>query len=272
MDYNYNNEDDFTVETDHQPVYTANGGVSQVSVSVTLSTKALGADAFIKLEETWDFQDPASPGEAAVQRAEIVDILRDQALQEAKRTVEEVRKFVASTPKGNVSVHDVNPQAPSAAPSQVGVVAPSSGPAATVAVANGAQVPASGGLDWRSLPDRFDANKQFRFVSTMSQPTEVLVGLVNQWLLAQGLNPDAFKVWDNRTGPKGLESGVPQACVAAVKVAQDAAGFVSPDLAKQQLARVKHNSDGSLYIWFTKEAEAAIKYGALDQLKIDGGN
>lgn len=272
MDYNYKpEEDDFNIELNDQKVTTPNGGVSQVSVSVTLSTKALGADAFIKLEETWDFQTPASPAEAICQRADIVEILREQAMEEAKKTVAEVRKFVASTPKGNVSVHDVIPQAPSAVPSQAGAVAPSSGPAATVAVANGAQVPASGGLDWRSLPDRFDANKQFRYVSTVSQPSEVLVGLVNQWLIGQGFNPDAFKVWDNRTGAKGLEAGVPQSCVAAVKVSQDASSYVSPDLAKQQLARVKHNSDGSLYIWFTKEAEAAIKYGALDQLKLDGG-
>ena len=271
MDYNsYNPDDDFSFETDAEKTYTPNGGVSSVSVSVTLSTKALGADAFIKLEETWEFDTPASPGEAAVQRAEIVEVLRDQALGEAKKTVEEVRTFVASTPKGSVSVHDVNPSA-AAAPSQAGRTAPAAGPAATIAVANGAQAAAGGGLDWRSLPDRFDANKQFRYVSTLSQPSDVLVGMVNQWLIAQGFNPDAFKVWDNRTGPKGLEAGVPQSCVAAVKVSQDAASYVSPDLAKQQLARVKHNADGSLYIWLTKEAEAAIKYGALDQLKLDGG-
>jgi hypothetical protein len=266
MDYE-NNNDDYTFEVDHEPTYTANGGVSQVSVSVTLSTKALGADAFIKLEETWDFHTPASPGEAACQRAEIIEVLRDQAMGEAKKTVAEVRAFVASTPKGAVSVHDVNPNAAPTA-SQFGQAAPASGPAATVAVANGAAPASSGGLEWRSLPDRFDDTKQFRYVSTISQPSEVLVAQVNQWLVANGFNPDAFKVWDNRTGPRGLEAGVPQSCVAAVKVGKDAESYVSPDLARQQLARVKHNADGSLYIWFTKEAEAAIKYGALDQLKL----
>jgi hypothetical protein len=245
---------------------TGEGGVSAVTVSITLSVKPLGADAFIKMEETYSFVEPVHEGVALVRRDEMLDILREQALEQAKSTADQVRELVASTPKGNVSVHPVAP-APAPAGAFAGQAAPVSGPAATVAVANGA-APATG--QWMSVASRF-GDGDLRFLPTTVYPSEQLEAEVGKWLTAQGLNPDAFKVWDNRPGPKGLEAGVPNGCVAAVKISKDAQAYVPGDIANLAAARVKFNSNGSLYIWFTKEAEAAIKYGALDRLKVAAG-
>lgn len=258
---------DFTIEDDTVVINNPAGGVSQVSVSITLSTKALGADAFIKLEETYDFGTPVNDGAAVVRRAEMVDILRDQVIAEAKTVVDAVREAIATTPKGSVSVHPVNPISASGA--QAGSVAPVfSGPQATVAVANGAAPAPAGGAQWMSVPSKF-GDGELRFITTATYPSSQLEAEVGKWLRQHGLNPDAFKVWDNRPGQKGLEAGVPNGCVAAVKISKDAQSYVPADISNQAIARVKFNSNGSLYIWLTKEAEAAIKYGALDGIKLE---
>lgn len=257
----------YSIEDDAVIIANPAGGVSQVSVSITLSTKALGADAFIKLEETYDFGTPVNEGEAVIRRSDMIDILRDQVIMEAKNVVDAVREAVATTPKGAVSVHPVNPVSASGA--QAGSVAPAfSGPQATVAVANGAAPAPAGGAAWMSVPSKF-GDGELRFITTASYPSSQLEAEVGNWLRQHGLNPDAFKVWDNRPGAKGLEAGVPNGCVAAVKIAKDAQSFVPSDISNQAIARVKFNNNGSLYIWLTKEAEAAIKYGALDGVKLE---
>lgn len=256
----------FSVDDDTAYIHTESGGVSQVSVSITISTKALGADAFIKMEETHDFGVAVLPGEAAIKRSDILDVLRDQVLQEAQKTVKEIREAVAAAPRGNVSVHPATPQAaPQGA--KFGQAAPAAGPAATVAVANGATASA-GGVDWRSVPSKF-GDGELRFISTASMPTEQMEADVATWLRNNGLNPDAFKMFDNRVGPRGLEAGQSAGCVAAVKVARDAEAYVTPDVAKAAICRVKHNSNGTNYIYWTKEGEAAFKFGALNPLKTE---
>ena len=258
---------EYAIEEDVFVIANTVGGVSQVSVSITLSTKALGADAFIKLEETYDFASPATDGEAVVRRSEMVDLLRDQVILEAKGVVDAVREAVASTPKGSVSIHPVQNYTNSG--TQASAPAPAfSGPQATVAVANGSPAPVAGGAQWMSVPSKF-GDGELRFISTASYPSSQLEGEVSNWIRKHGLNPDAFKVWDNRPGQKGLEAGVPNGCVAAVKISKEAQEFVQGDIANQAIARVKFNSNGSLYIWFTKEAEAAIKYGALNGVKLE---
>jgi hypothetical protein len=119
-----------------------------------------------------------------------------------------------------------------------------------------------------SVPSKF-GDGELRFISTASYSTSQLESEVGNWLRQHAMNPDAFKVWDNRPGQKGLEAGVPNGCVAAVKISKDAQEFVTGEIANQAIARVKFNSNGSLYIWFTKEAEAAIKYGALNGVKLE---
>ena len=262
-----NTASQYHIEEDVAVIPNPTGGVSSVSVSITLSTKALGADAFIKLEETYDFGVPTDDGSAIVRRSEMVDILRDQVIEEAKRVVELVREEIAKTPKGSVSIHPVNPVSVSGA--QAGSVAPAfSGPQATVAVANGAAAAPAGGAQWMSVPSKF-GDGELRFITTASYPTSQLEAEVGNWLRQHGLNPDAFKVWDNRPGMKGLEAGVPNGCVAAIKVGKEAQAFVSGDIANQAIARVKFNANGSLYIWLTKEADAALKYGALNGVKLE---
>lgn len=251
-------------ETNTAVINPATGGVSQVSASVTIAAKPLGGDAFIKLEEVFTFDTPVDHATAIIKRDEIAEILRDQALAQAQAAADAIRKHIADNPRGNVSVHPVTPQV--SAGSQAGTTAPSFGQQATVAVANGATVPPTGGLAWSSVKSKFGEG-ELRFVTTASQSTDQLKALVLDQIRTKGLNPEALVVWDNRTGARGLEAGVPAGCVAAVKVSKEAQEFVPAEIQTLAIARAKHNADGSLYVWLTKEGEAALKFGALDRIK-----
>ena len=242
----------------------ATGGVSQVAASITISAKPLGGDAFIKLEETFVFDSPVDAATAIFKREEMLDILRDQVILQAQATADAIRKHIADTPRGNVSVHAVTQQA--TAPTQSGQTAPAFGAQATVAVANGATPVNSGGLQWGTVKSKFGEG-ELRFVTSASQSSDQLKSLVLAQMQTKGINPEALVVWDNRTGARGLEAGVPAGCVAAVKVSKEAQEFVPLEVQNIALARVKHNSDGSVYVWLTKEAEAALKFGALDRIK-----
>lgn len=261
-----NNNPFYSVEEESNTavINPGTGGVSQVTASVTVNAKPLGGDAFIKLEEVYTFDSPVDAGTAVIRRDEIIEVLRDQALAQAQATADAIRKHIADNPRGNVSVHPVAPQAP--AGTQAGTTAPSFGAPATVAVANGAAVPPTGGLAWSSVKSKF-GDGELRFVTTASQSTDELKSLVLSQMQAKGLNPQALMVWDNRTGARGLEAGVPAGCVAAVKISKEAQDFVPLEIQTTAIARAKHNADGSVYVWLTKEGEAALKFGALDRIK-----
>lgn len=266
-----NNIDPFWGADDNETevvVTNAAGGVSQVTASVTISAKPLGGDAFIKLEEVFQFTEPVDAGTALIQRSQMLEVLREQAIEEATLTANAIRAAVAATPRGNVSVHPVQ-QAPVNTGTQFGQSVSTDGPAATVAVANGA-TPVSSGQQWASVKAKF-GDGELRFITTASYPSEKLKDdVANEMLKKFNINPQALVVWDNRVGPKGLEAGVPAGCVAAVKIAQEARDFVAAELHAVAVARVKQNADGSLYVWMTKEGEAALKYGALDRIKVGG--
>jgi hypothetical protein len=83
-------------------VHYLQGGVSQVRVVVSFSTKSLGVDASLTMGEVYDFAIPTSDGEAIVRRSEMVDILRDQVIAEAKVIVESIREVVPTDQKGMV--------------------------------------------------------------------------------------------------------------------------------------------------------------------------
>lgn len=230
-------------------------GVRSTSVSITLNAKSLGVDAFVKLEETREFPTLVSAGEAVIVREDIAAILTDQALAIIAETAATVKQAAAATPQGHVSVHQVTPQAPTGV--AVGYAAPAQpGPAQVTAVANGASFQ----TEWKSVPSKF-GDGELRFISTNSYPSMRLEQEVATWLTSKGLNPALFKTWDNRPGPRGLEAGVPNGAVAAVKVGKEIIDACPPDFQKIPAARVKFNSDGSLYIWFTKEFESFLKYG-----------
>lgn len=256
----------YSEHVEQNTVANNNGGISQVVASVTISAKPLGGDAFIKLEETFLFNQPVDADTAIRKREEIVAILREQAIEEAQNAADAIRQHVSANPRGHVSVHPVTPAAP-AAGSQFGQQAPAFGAAATVAVANGATPSLSGGLQWGSVPSKF-GDGELRFVTTSSQSTDELRSLVLEEMRKKGLNPEALVVWDNRTGAKGLEAGVPAGCVAAVKVGKEAQEFVPAEVQNIAIARVKHNSNGSVYVYFTKEGEAALKFGALSRIAV----
>jgi hypothetical protein len=245
-----------------------NNEVSSTSVSITLNAKSLGADAFIKLEETLEFATPISAVDALVRREEMAALLTEQALAIATDSAKKVREYIAANPVGHVSVH---PVAPASAPagSQAGAPAPAgTGAPAVAAVANGA----AGGGDWRNAPDRFDANKTVRYLSTASYTTDQMRQAAGAWLASQGLNSQLFDVWDERGD---AEQGRAISSVCNVKVGKDHAYLVPADIVKtpnggnKAVARAKFNHDGSMYFYWTKEAEAAVKYGAFNPLKVE---
>ena len=230
-------------------------GVRSTSVSITLNAKSLGVDAFVKVEETREFPELASSADAIVIREELASILTDQALAIIADTAETVKAKLAEMPRGHVSVHQVNPAAPQGV--AAGTPAPAQpGAAQVAAVANGASFQ----TEWRSIPSKF-GDGELRFITTASYSTGQLEADVANWLRGKGLNPILFKVWDNRPGARGLEAGVPNGSVAAVKVGREIIDACPPDFQKIPAARVKFNSDGTLYVYFTKEFESFLKYG-----------
>ena len=232
-----------------------NNGVRSTSVSITLNAKSLGVDAFVKVEETREFPELATPADAIIIREELASILTDQALGIIATTAETVKAKLAEMPRGHVSVHQVNPAAPQGV--AAGTQAPAQpGPAQVAAVANGASFQ----TEWKSVPSKF-GDGELRFITTASYSTGQLEADVANWLRSKGLNPILFKVWDNRPGARGLEAGVPNGSVAAVKIGRDIIDACPPDFQKIPAARVKFNSDGTLYVYFTKEFDAFLKYG-----------
>lgn len=240
---------------------TIDGGIRSTSVSITLNAKSLGVDAFVKLEQTHEFVELVTDGEALMRRGEMAELLTDEILEIIANTAARVKQHAAENPRGAVSVHPVQPaQVP--AGSQAGQVAPVQPVQAIAAVANGATVVS----EWGSCPSRF-GDGDIRFLRTSSYSSDQMEADVGTWLLSKGLNPNSFKVWDNRPGPKGLEAGVPNGAVGTVKITKDVLDQVPNEFEKVPAARIKFNNNGSLYIWFTKEFEAFTKYGGADVLK-----
>jgi hypothetical protein len=243
-----------------------NDEVKSTSVSITLNGKPLGVDCFIKLEETREFVTPISTVDVLVKREELAALLTEQALAIVSDTAKTVKEHLAANPVGHVSVHSVTP--PSApAGSQVGVTVPAgAGAPAVVAVANGA----TAGGDWRNAVDRFDANKTVRYLATSAYSTDQMRYAAAQWLTNQGFNAQLFDVWDERSD---AEQGKPISSVCNIKVNKDQAYLVPSEVVKtpnggnKAVARAKFNGDGSLYFYWSKEAEAAVKYGAFNPLK-----
>lgn len=233
--------------------------VKSTAVCITLNAKSHGLDAFIKFEETVEFPEGASTVDAAIKRDEMAALIADQLVAVIKDT--------ASTLKGSATI-----SSPQAAPQPAGGAyqgqpAPAGvGAAAVAAVANGAT---AGGNDWRSAPDRFDNTKQVRYLSTSSFSGDQMKEAAAQWLAAAGFNPANFDVWDER---RDAESGKAISSVCNVKVKKELFSFLPHDVVQtntggvKAVARAKFNHDGSLFFYWSKDAEAAIKYGAFQKL------
>lgn len=234
--------------------------VKSTSVAITLNAKSLGVDAFIKLEQTNEFAEPVTEVDALVKREEIAALLTEQCLAIAKDTAATVKSYIAE----NGTTVQVTPG------TQAGIVAPAgTGADAVRAVANGA-TPNAGGLDWRVAVDAFDSNKQVRYVSTASLPSDSMKASAAQWLATQGLNPEAFDVWDER---RDAENGKAISSVCNIKVKEAFRDKAPADIVftdrggVKAVARAKFNSDGSLYFhWANKAVDAAVKYGAFAAL------
>lgn len=239
---------------------TIQAHVRNTSVSITLNAKSLGIDAFVKIEETVEFPDEATQVDAAIKRDEMAALITDQLLAIIKDTAATVKAAAPASPAAPVV-----PQVPAGA--YQGQPAPSgTGAAAVHAVANGAT---AGGLDWRTAPDRFDNSKTVRYLSTAAFPDTQLKAAAAQWLAAAGFNAEFFDVWDER---RDAESGRAISSVCNIKVKKDYHHLVPADVVAtpaggvKAVARAKFNHDGSLFFYWSKDAEAAIKYNALSPL------
>ena len=235
--------------------------VKSTSVAITLNAKNLGVDAFIKLEQTNEFTEPISEVDALVKREEIAALLTEQCIAIAKDTAATVKSYLAE----NGTTVQVTPG------TQAGIVAPAgTGADALRSVANGANPANNGGLDWRVAVDSFDSNKQVRYVSTASISGDVMKQHAANWLVGQGLNPEAFDVWDER---RDAEAGKAISSVCNIKVKEAFRDKAPADIVFTErggvkaVARAKFNSDGSLYFhWANKSVDAAVKYGAFSEL------
>ena len=229
--------------------------VKEVTVTITKSLKLNGDIISVSVGETATIDD-GSELDGILTRSAIAQVLSEQA--------EVILKTESETMVANHKTYA--PTYPTYTPTQVVSPTPAgsqafsdpvsgSGYQAVQAAANGAPVNADGG--WRSVPSRF-GDGDIRFLPCSVFPTMRLEQDVQNFLASKGLNPQFFKVWDNRPGPRGLEAGAPNGAVAAVKLNDGSPG--KEQMGNNAVARVKFNNDGSLYIWLTKEFEAALKF------------
>jgi len=231
--------------------------VRSTSVAITLNAKQFGVDAFIKLEQTSEFTELLSEVDALVKREEMAALLTEQALVIATDTANKVRAHAEANPGVQVPVA-----------TQRGITAPAgSGADAIRAVANGA-TPTDG--DWRTAVDAFDSAKTVRYIATTAYPSENMKSAAATWLRQQGLNPEAFDVWDER---RDAENGKPISSVCNIKVKEAFRDKAPREIVFtdrggiKAVARAKFNGDGSLYFhWANKSVDAAIKYGAFSAL------
>jgi hypothetical protein len=208
--------------------------VTAVSVSVTQSIKLSGDLVSITLSETRELEG-ASDFDAVIVRTEISEALQEQG-----------QDFLNKA-KANAPVQAPRPVAQAPAPVQV----------AQAAVQAAVHTPATAGGGWMSVPSRF-GDGDIRFLPTSVYSTMQLETDIAAFLAQHNLDIRFFKVWDNRPGPRGMEAGTPSGAVAAVKLNDGAPG--KEQLGNNAAVRVKFNNDGSLYCWFTKEFEAALKF------------
>lgn len=242
-----------------------NGGVRQTTVKFTASGKPFGADVFITVETTHEFATLANDEQVLARQEELAVQLRAQVLDIVKESVAATREAAANTPKGQVSIHPVAPVAP--APAYAGQAAPAgTGAPAVVAVANGAT---QGEGDWRSVASRF-GDGQIRFISSLVYSSDQLKADVYAWIAKQGIDPNLFDVWDERTGPRGAEAGNPIGSVFNIKIKKDAQGLVPDDFHRNAAGRGKFNNDGSIYPYWSKDFEAFLKFGGMSKVSSAG--
>ena len=227
-----------------------NGGVRTTTVKYTGSGKPFGADVFITVETTHEFTNLATDDEVLARQEEIAVQLTAQ--------VTDLIKSAVTAVKGVVPAPTQYTPAP-AVQAPAGLGAP-----AVVAVANGA-TPSEG--NWMSVPSRF-GDGQIRFISSAVYSSDQLKADVRAWLEGQGVDPNMFDIWDERTGPKGAEAGIPIGSVYNIKVKKDFQMLVPEDFHKNAAGRGKFNNNGSLYTYWSKDFEAFLKYGGKEKLSI----
>ena len=239
-----------------------NGGVRSTTVKFTASGKPFGADIFLSIDTVYEFDTLANEDEVlekqeilAVQlQAQVVDLIKSAALA--------TKEAAINTPRGQVSIHPASNV--SAIPAtEVNTVAPVGTTAqAVVAVANGAtQVQG----DWLSVPSRF-GDGQVRFISSSAYPTDRLKSDISVWITKQGLNAEYFDIWDERIGSKGAEAGNPIGSVFNLKVKKDYQHLVAEEFHRNAAGRGKFNNDGSLYIYWSKDFDAYLKFVGKEKL------
>jgi hypothetical protein len=255
MTENYDDENNTTV-------FTPGTAVESFTVSVTVSKKHLGDLISITVGETRKGEELLTAGEAAVARREVAEELLIQANAICKEEVASRGSVQMAAVTTGFTQTATTSTVPAGTMTMTAPVT-GNGASAVVSVANGAPV---GNDGWMSVPNKF-GDGEMRFLTTAAFSSQQMEQSVQQWLLSKNLNPAFFKVWDNRPGQRGLEAGVSQGCVANIKLQEGAPG--SEQLGKAAAARVKFNNNGSLYIWLTKEFEAALKF--VGQMLAPGG-
>lgn len=238
-----------------------NGGVKSTTIKYTGSGKPFGVDIFISVETIHEWPDVVDDDTALARQAELSEQLTMQVTDLIKCAALSVKEEIAAMPKGQASVHPVQPN--QFAGTQAGTQAPQGGGQATVvAVANGASDLGNG---WLSVPSRF-GDGQVRFVSSSVYSSDQLKADVANWITSQGLNASHFDIWDERVGPRGAESGAQIGSVFNIKVKKDSQDLVPSKFHRNAAGRGKFNNDGSIYPYWSKEfIDFLDEYGGRDK-------
>lgn len=241
---------------------SGSGGVRSTTVKYTGSGKPFGVDIFVSVETIHEWPDVVDDDTALARQAELSEQLTLQVTDLIKTAASKVKGEIASTPKGQASVHPVQPN--QFAGTQAGTQAPQgSGPSAVVAVANGASDLGNG---WMSVPSRF-GDGQVRFVASSVYSSDQLKADVANWITGQGFNATYFDIWDERVGPRGAESGEMIGSVFNIKVKKDYQELVPIKFHRNAAGRGKFNNDGTVYPYWSKDFITFLdEYGGREKL------
>lgn len=249
-----------------------NGGIKSTTVKYTGSGKPFGLDSFISIDVVYEWSDYADEETVFRKQEELLDQLTLQTTDLIQKSASTVKNIIANAPKAQAPspvqyapapLNPVTPMHENPAPPMHGKPAPfGTGAPAVLAVANGA-TPQEG--NWVSVPSRF-GDGQIRFISSSVYSSDQLKADVFTWIQGQGINPGYFDVWDERTGPRGAESGNPIGSVFNIKIKKEYAHVVPEEFGRNAAGRGKFNNDGSIYPYWAKDFQSFLKYGGSSSL------
>ena len=232
-------------------------GITGFSVEVAASAQHQSFRTSIE----YSFGRPVKSTDMAVPHEQAAQYAQQLAVRELNRHLDRVDAEVKQKRQGGQPAPP-QPPAQQAPPPQQQAPAQPQGQSFPNAGAAAPQGMAGQGAGQAAAPQWVTGQKpqgqgSHRFVGTASLDSQTFKTMIAQQLAAQGENPDAFAIYDNRPD---LEQGNPQWQVAAVKPVEGSPAALNPAMLTQQgkpksAFFVDFQQDGSVALKATRDYE-----------------